>query len=653
MHIHDSGQYFQFNCRNTVLGCTFIKYSYKIEKNKKKYFIVFEDKEISFFEADIEENCNRISINYLITNQENIYFKLDLDNLITSYDNLHILDENQREVLTHFIIDLFINKCFTFIPNYRKLKNSLKSNSFYSGLVLKQLFKNFVDTGDSNDEINLVSSYIKKKKKKIIHLYWEFLLNEKNEFFITHKSKFNYFESLEKEINTISVYVKNCGYENEFELEIELTSKLLLKRYNILEAVKIVLPKKPGAFLVGSVLLIKTMTILTVFYLYYLFNFNPNYELMSILLEILRYSFSFLIIFIPIFHLIFSYLPNLNFIINKGKYFLISSIFPQIYLPRLCIATLSGWLLFATAQETDNIFDSINNSNNYLIIFFMIFLFLSMYVLLYNEIRNTAPSENKNSKIIRSIHVLIIGLIVSIGLGCIIMFPIFNTLSLNDNTQLVKETRGILYDLENQIIDTDNKIATHNMLISRLTMSNLYSPKNEIIFSIISPNEDSTKENYINMIDTLSKLINNTPVYETRDSLFNYYSENVPDYKYKYLDSLIKILDTNSINNPIIIKQIHEFLFTEIENLQKTKLSISNLKLNLQNIDTLKSNYFNNKNKFIVINNLLLGEIEDKENKYKMQYIPFNDILNKSIIALFIGIFLQLIIHDKTVTEPV
>jgi hypothetical protein len=302
-------------------------------------------------------------------------------------ENLEELLSIKKQALEQFIWKLFSRNEFgesrkvdmlkeTILKD--KLLSGIKYKYFYSKLKpLKKKLEGKKGTVYNNSKISIVNDSISD--------YWNFLLEDSNEIVIRPQYH-GWFKSREKEILDVVESANKVDIENEKELE-SLTIKLLLRRQNAIAALGILFPLYTTQF-VFSFLIVSFVGIFIGTQL------NYNYYIPLTILIVIIVSF-----------VIFNIKKGINDFFRKVR-----ALIPDVFIPRLIIAIISGWILFSTDGDS---FKGIFSQKIWIVVAFLAF----MLVFLYKESRKIANSESLISLAVRASLVLFYGYVLSCLFG--------------------------------------------------------------------------------------------------------------------------------------------------------------------------------------------------------------------------------------------
>ncbi len=578
-------------------------------------------------------------------------------------------------VLHHFIEDLYVNKYFKEYGDIQKIKSALEHIPLLQGIIRKFLFDHyrayFVNTKGKIEflETDIRTEYKKDCLEEAYLNYSRFLSQLENEKFFIKGGWFNNrsTNNIDTELKYIeSEYLKiyessNNKPSSDFSLPLKNT-KLILKRYGILGVLRLTLPNSRWVFPFTVILPVVVFLILIDILIFNLPSTQKGEyiwlaDLVNCLLSI------FVVLFLVYTICVLVYLWRYEY--KRG-------IFPGIFLPRLTIAIIAGWITFITAE---NLFKIDMDIDGLLLLAVTIFIFSVTITFMVFEIRNYAPTMTKGKAFRRSLVVTGLAFVISYTFGFWVMSHINEKYMSIDNF-MVKESRFIkefqrreefYYDILKELRTKQNVL--NNSIIA---LEDKLNEEGIGSFSINSQRRYITRD--IPNIDPIN--YQNNPIhfyldsiYSLRkvDSIFKEEANKLDNIIHHYNELIKKIREynTKSDSQPIIASGIFTINKIEAKNNLKGKLIVyPELNGNfdqLQNtLDTLKSGYF-----YFAIHLNKNPEIQVNEKKiYSKTYfanIPFlkkeaafpNMLLTRALLAMFIGIVLQLVIQDKTITEPI
>ena len=667
-----SGQF--FSLREDWKGFDYFFYQYEDSIN----YVIVEPGELTFKIYDDSE--------LVIQNEE--VFKIPLANntKANSYYESFLVqlssDENYKlfsKIFKCFIIDLYFNDSFKECGRIHLVKLALESIPLIQGIIDKTLFYHTVKLANNSyvpeqnrdlcgtikDRLsviqkgknNLQISFRKVHEKKIYYYYanWlTFLSNSFNERYFNEENKW-FQKNLDSELILLKKQYYSAsrilGMGKEPMRTANKFSSLMIKRYGTFEAMSLSKGKITGCLMkwISIILLFTTAILIIGDVLFY--NINPSNDSIMFFFDGTKN--------IPfVFWMDVVWSVFLSFVYFKHQ------LFPAIFLPRLIIAIISGWLLFISAEELLKIDYNIGYVG---VTITSVIGMLLLFVFMLNEMRDYAPSMNGGRILIRSLHVILIAFVISFFFGFFVMNSINKKFISIDNF-LVKES-GIVKSQEmSSVVFIELEPIYENL-------DYLLNDLDSLVLRdfVISSDKLALKDSIHNNTHTLKsdKTFQNlksnklSEIHETRRKIRSLV-ENLPEIDselMKKLDEDVKGLNMliNSISKMNKIAYLRA-LSNIIETIQNLKQSCNNSisKIKDQRLGMIGAD--NNKE---MIDNLV-GGIKVKGNPIRAQVYTINfyfdtlDITSfpnmiflRSVLAMFIGVFLQLIIQDKSITEPI
>jgi hypothetical protein len=322
------------------------------------------------------------------------FYKKWLESLKAKVKIVSEKKENHEELLSlkklaleQFIWKLFSRNEFGESREVDVLKETILKDKLLSGIKYKKFYSELKPQPNKTEELEY-SVYNNSKKSLVnesISDYWNFLLEDNNEIVIRPQYH-GWFESRETEILDILKSANEVDVDNEKELESQ-TIKLLLKRQKGIEALGILFPIRTSQFIV-SFLIISLIGV--------------------IISNEFSYSYYYTLSILLVLSILFLYVNFKAGMKNFGRKF--RALTPDVIIPRLIIAIISGWILmYIDGKSLSEVFN-----HNLWIIFF---LGMFMLVFLYKESRKIAESESFFSLAYSAIHVMSYGYVLSCAFG--------------------------------------------------------------------------------------------------------------------------------------------------------------------------------------------------------------------------------------------
>lgn len=495
-----------------------------------------------------------------------------------------------RDFIQCFIIDLYVNNAFRHCNDVLSIKAALEYVPLLKGIICKTLYEYYDDF--------LIRSLFKTEKSKQqfedVYLdYSRFLTNPENEKLFLQGGWFT--ESINtKEKNDLDTYIykvektyldyikRNKTKQNSSLIKSPLNIRNILKRYGVLDVLQLITGKWVSFAFLGAVIL------LTFFILFDIVHYNyhqpDNLEIMNgFWCRIANYG-----LFISI--IIFCFISLIILFLLASKKFRLKTI-PAIFLPRLVIAIISGWILFLTGEDLMKI--DLDISTGTLCLLFAVITFITLFFMAF-EINNYAPAMGVKKVLGRSLLVCAIGFIVSYAFG-------FWTMSY----------------VTKQFMSIDNYLANKTEIKQKF-------------------------DDRISYIDTFVTKLDNMQTLEEKQNHFRHFSlekDNLLLADSASRNRLVEIASTLANDSARGVST----LMTEFSNLaKKSYISRSGEELFWRQL-TMNPQFRANKTKYYAKNYSLLGQTTTFPNM----------LLARALLALFIGIFFQLIIQDKSITEPI
>ncbi|MBK9641975.1 MAG: hypothetical protein IPO72_12035 [Saprospiraceae bacterium] len=306
----------------------------------------------------------------------------------------------------------------------------------------------------------------------------------------------------------------------------------------------------------------------------------------------------------------------------------------------MIIAIFSGWLVYLTGEELMKIDLKINGL---ILTFLAIGLVCITVLFMVFEINNYAPGMGWRRVIKRSILVCGLAFIVSYSFGFWIMTHVSEKYMAIDNflidqSELSKDYKKRKDDIEHSITTLDSYVNKLHTVRSKMVRDSI----------LITPWKDILNFE-IDTIAVLSRIDTSSHISSNRE--------------------IRKLINDEIMQVKSIVKDTREIL---VKNNEKGKVLFDSLiyKINNLLLNNNKFDIFLNKS----LNQLVLEHIandplfESNKTLYytrSYQLNPFCNvncikvvafpsmIFSRALIAMFIGIFLQLIIQDKSITEPI
>lgn len=675
----------------------FYIYSFKTKLDKSNLEVIIEPTEITFKEIIYIENkdINNVEPTYNdilkipFSLSENLIRELEYS-IISAKSNKNnsnqnkknqstkIQNENNSEVnefeqlLISFLIELFLHNGFKECGRSDEIKALIDSIPLLSGLRHKYSFeyyyKSLVNKDKDDHKLNnefLIESF--SKFKQHYHSYCIFLTNRKNEkyFYGTYNW---YNRSVDNELKIIIQNKKdrlakfnnnneNLNlYKDSFNEADRLASDFWLRRYGFIEVINNLLynkdePKKKKRLLIIACLVPFFFVLSLVLFIIdnkITVNKVPVQSETIYLLQILGRLFFFLgfaftfIISILIFKA-YQKVKNLQLI-------------PNIFLPRLTVALISGWIVFLTAEELLKININLGVLPTAISI---TLISIVLYFFMLSEISDYAPSlrqEKSNDRnIILNVRVLII---ISIAFCYSFIF----------GTIISSHVNKKFLSMENSIVNSTTLATKAERIVAEFREMREKDKYNDAF----------VHENFLDKIEYVEN--------KYKISIVDYQKLNELVKKFNAKLTANKTMNPEYINN--MTKHIDVFKNTLVQRFSdcdgsetidiktdlktfKNDIHKNHTERQIQYMDklaTLKDEYkYNNSEEFI--SEVVKTGVEipgassnDKPKLLKATAVSFlgcellvfpEMLLINTFLSMFLGIFIQLIIQEKSITEPI
>ncbi len=583
----------RFICRliDTRLDTTIYEYSIAGE-SKSRILVLFEKYDIS-----IKKITDQTSQKPEKPDELKDFLIIPLNTNYTSFANI----ENQlcrkkndpvgtqttyEDFLRCFIIDLYINNVFRSCGDVLSIKAALEYVPLINGIIYSVLY----DYHNENLEGWPLSVEKNSHQFEDVYLnYSRFLANPENErLFLqngwfaegeSHKRKSDLdthiFRVEKKYLDYVTKNKKNSG---EKKL---LNTRNILKRYGVLDVLRLTVSKGIAiAFLFAAASVVFFILFDIVHYNYH----QPDHmeRLNGFWCRFAEYGLFGSVLFFSLVSLIV-----LAQLIWKFRF----KIIPAIFLPRLVIAIISGWVLFLTGEELMKIDLDISGR-----VLFWLFTGVTSITVIFMafETNNFAPAMGWKKVFGRSLLVCAIGFIVSYAFGFWIMSYVTK-----------------------QFMSIDNYLTNQTEIKQKF-------------------------DNRIFYVDTFVIALNNKPTVEKR----NYFAG------FELKEDSVLIVDSAS---RMKLDQMAKSVADTAVDLNRTIAEFSNLAY---------TSYISKSGEDLFWKQLTsFPQFRANKTKYYARTYSWpvvgtvttfpNMLLARALLALFIGIFFQLIIQDKSITEPI
>lgn len=542
-----------------------------------------------------------------------------------------------EQVLYDFVEDLYVNQYFLECGDVQKIKSGLEHIPLIQGIIRKFLFDYYYKDCISFRKKDIRISYKRAHFEDAYLNYSSFLSQPQNEklfirggWFVKQSApdKGNIDYELER-IENGYIEVEQRLKETKTLSSKPVNIKLILKRYGIYNILKLTLPSPiPDIFLLN-------LAGLVFFILADVLLFNQNLgEWHARFFQKGLYISSFLFVFLT------AVIAVLLFIRHRIR------VVPGIFLPRMVIAIMSGWLLFLTAEELLKIDIDISGQLLTGLVAGIFFVTLSFMVF---EINNYAPAMIIQNIIKRSLVVTGLAFVVSYSFGFWVMTHINDKYMSLDNF-VVNESRfkKILERREDYFQDVVNDLFEEQKKYAGITDSIRDISQGKI--------PRGRWKDELRNIDYNSENPRDLQGIEDLDNINTNISRIVSDYN-KNADSLKRKLDSRRPGTRNSTYQAGTIVLAGLIDKDTLKNTFTALQDSLDNLKTANDylfEYLKDKKKIQIGAKYYVPKTYSFEPLSKHQHTTFpNMLLTRALLAMFIGIFLQLIIQDKTITEPI
>lgn len=530
------------------------------------------------------------------------------------------------------------------------------------------IYDNFVSTYRSKLKTNNARVGIELKKYASIKDQWIRLLEKSNasSFILPINKWWEHFEIEVENIyfkrnSTSRILIRDRDEINRIE-----TAKWFSNRYDVLKSFLLVLSHPFGKmkltqqsinFQIGSMLFVYFSFLTLIFFWFRTFEEHNN-----ISSKLIYFSFSNIVLIISLTVLFFfSGIIN-NIIHKKSTHNKLSIRTAGFFLPRLLMAIVSGWLFLALAGEELWKFELDMRFTYVLKISAGILIIMSFF--LYLEILKVNP-KSWISAFSRALTILYIGLVYSFIVGFFVI--VFTSQKIIERSDILEKYAYNIISQNSHALDntTNNFPQFTTKALKKKPFGSLLTFRNKIVDSLYQVNfsDDSLSKYQTKNWDVLlTNLLNLFRYIETHTSTKNDVSLikinaicNLDAFDMDVgliTDSIIKSISNNNSRkiDKIKIKDL-------VKNLVKSKKEITQ---NLNDIDPkpLLDRYIyldllttlNYKNSVCLVEKVRVPFLNKKENDL-VHIFPAYLVLN-SFLALFIGVFLQLIFDKKNIAEP-
>lgn len=654
----------------TVIGNYFFCYLHSSDIKRKKeekdiqFYVIIEENDITF-KSEITNNSNQIQLHNLLVVPKNVEHHSFLE-IETQIIRQKVEDKNRKkskynlkgtfeQFLYDFIEDLYVHKYFKDCGNTQAIRSALEHIPLIRGIIHKFLFEyHYQECIKIKRKKDWKLPYKRERFEGAYLNYSKFLSQTQNErlfqtggWFVP-TSKERPYKDIDSELYNAEhrfLKIEKKLETDNFLFSESVNIKHILKRYGIADVLKITLPKwMLSTFLCLLILLIGFILGDIIVFNYNSGNLNRQEQLESF--------FEYGLTIISSLFLIFTLLiAILAFLKHKLK------VIPGIFLPRLIIAIVSGWVVFFTAEELLKIDIDISG---WLLLALSVFIFTINIIFMVFEINNYAPAMDWRKILKRSLVVTGLAFVVSYTFGFWTMthvnekfFSIANPYVDESVFKKVFEERekyfttviNKIHETEKKFDESLSKSFDENLSKKNKDYSvNIKELKFIPIDSILS-NQDIKKYDSLvkSKVDILNKRIKEQK--SNLDNLNNKDIEQIYPAKKGHIivchkskiDSLIFKNFNNSISNKLNeeigknpLKSSNHYLLEYLANSQNAKINRQDIYAKTYDFEKM---------------GVCIG--------IKRHTTFPNMLLARALVAMFIGIFLQLIIQDKTITEPI
>jgi hypothetical protein len=394
---------------------SFYRYDWK-EKDKQPISVIIGESKVAFYLIEDEENDNVfktknrdsfLTIHYhypekshreikklkLVKSEFAKFKESPLAYLYNKIKNCNTDTEKHEDIkikaLEQFIWKLFSRNEFGESRKVEVLKETILKDKLLSGIKYKKFYSKLKP--QQIKSIQQENTVFKKSGNSIVNEsisdYWNFLLEDSNEIVIRPQYH-GWFKSRESEILDILKSANEMDIDNEKELESQ-TIKLLLRRQNAIAALGVLFPIYTTEFI----------------FIFLLISLEGVF--ICNLLNISYYKPIIVLAILSILFLIVNSTVVIKDFLRKFR-----ALTPDIIIPRLIIAIVSGWILL-----------SIDGSNLKEVLIKNVCVLLSlggfMLVFLYKESRKIAVSESPITLAFRAFSVMFYGFVLSCTFGVV------------------------------------------------------------------------------------------------------------------------------------------------------------------------------------------------------------------------------------------
>jgi len=645
--------------------------------------VVINPYELSFLEYIKNKNDNNqnkreriLSISFTRTDDSELKTKVILEDLIKNETKRGYFEELFKD----FIWDLKVNEGFQEDNINHKLSSLFEQYNFIYGISCKLKFDVFCtnpETSDSEDDKTLQSLKTRywplsggRDDDTNSHFATEsfedwlyYLCNAQHEVFFTderyYKGKNHWFLTLDEELDGVLKLLDEFKDQvREPEILANISSNFLMQRYAVDKVIKYYSFKKSNNSIPGMSNISLILSILCIFLTYHFFWLGSNewsrpFFFLGSAFFLLPATF---FVFNALSHLLRRKQINTQY--SKNTIWKNAVSF-KIFLPRLFVGILSGWLVFITTEEIFKMDISITNRMT-LTIFIIIILILGMYM--YYEIRNIAISAKRDLIFKRVFKILGLGFSISFIIGVVLSLFYFNKML--ENESVIKG----FYKLELKA----DKLDTLSSIDEVISIS---EEGLEIMDKLFSTNEvlENMEKFWEQVIDNQTRQISRYEVSKKPIIL-----KTVKQYRqinknlYRQLTSVLHVLklstESRTAEDAISVLErsanddnggtvnLRYFYNSNVDLFKHNNSIFIGLLKNHEKLVQERNDYAKNIKDEFSYTNLYKAFLSDSKYVLRISdshYLIPNSLLFRSCMAMFIGIFLQLIIQDRTLTESV
>lgn len=562
-----------------------------------------------------------------------------------------------KELLLNFIEDLYVHQYFKETGNTQELKSALENVPLIKGAVCAFLFKHYRKkcVPNSTDE-RWKRDYWRERFEDAYLNYSRFLSEPQNERLFQRGGWF--FNSSKKGKDIDSRLYNLERHFLKVEQRLEASKNLfsepknithILKRYGVFDVLRLSFPRWLYCSYVWSLCLLVGLIVCDVA----VFNLEGN-----VVADYAWLVDRALLVVTIVFVIVSICIGVISLFKSQFK----SKIFPGIFLPRLMIAIFSGWLVFFTAEDLLKVDLNINAT----LLLFMAFIILTItFVFMVFEMRNYAPAMSRSNVAMRSGLVIGLAFVASYSIGFWVMthlnqkFMMLNSPFVNLSEfkfafdKREQDYKDIIDNLKKRKQDFNNvrmKESCDNYTVVDKTLSIAtvkFDLQDKQILSKIKvlADYDSKLEEEVGKFNLQLNLLKeqrlNYQFYQLSKRLAN---GSIHPLAEMFLPEPLRQLRVWA-DNPDKAVGCQEFDHLDIANNLERQLS------SLKSPNEYMQEYIREGGEIVINRQRYRAKIYDF---FGQDYVTFpNMLLSRALLAMFVGIFLQLIIQEKTITEPI